>query len=130
VAQARAGFDAAAANYRQVALAAFQNVEDNLAALRILEAEASAQAEAVKSAEQALAIALNQYRAGTVSYLNVVTAQAIALNNRRNAISILGNRLNDSVALIRALGGGWETADLPPAEAIDRHATAPSGVTR
>ena len=125
VAQARAGFDAAAANYRQVALAAFQNVEDNLAALRILEAEAAAQAEALASARQALAIALNQYRAGTVSYLNVITAQAIALNNERNAISILGNRLNDSVALIRALGGGWQETDLPPAGVIDRHATAP-----
>jgi len=125
VAQARAGFDAAAANYRQVALAAFQNVEDNLAALRILEAEAAAQAEAVKSAEQSLAIALNQYRAGTVSYLNVVTAQTTAYSNERNAISILGNRLNDSVALVKALGGGWDASDLPAADRIDRHSTAP-----
>jgi NodT family efflux transporter outer membrane factor (OMF) lipoprotein len=125
VAQARAGFDAAAANYRQVSLAAFQNVEDNLAALRILEAEAAAQAEAVKSAEQSLAIALNQYRAGTVSYLNVVTAQTTAFGNERNAISILGNRLNDSVALVKALGGGWDANDLPAADAIDKHSTAP-----
>ena len=125
VAQARAGFDAAAANYRQVALAAFQNVEDNLAALRILEAEAAAQAEAVKSAEQSLTIALNQYRAGTVSYLNVVTAQTTAYSNERNAISILGNRLNDSVALVKALGGGWEAKDLPAADAIDLHSNAP-----
>ena len=125
VAQARAGFDAAAANYRQVSLAAFQNVEDNLAALRILEAEAAAQAEAVKSAEQSLTIALNQYRAGTVSYLNVVTAQTTAFSNERNAISILGNRLNDSVALVKALGGGWDEKDLPAADAIDRHSTAP-----
>jgi len=125
VAQARAGFDAAAANYRQVALAAFQNVEDNLAALRILEAEAAAQAEAVKSAEQSLAIALNQYRAGTVSYLNVVTAQTTAYSNERNAITILGNRLNDSVALVKALGGGWDAKDLPAADAIDLHSTAP-----
>ena len=125
VAQARAGFDAAAANYRQVALAAFQNVEDNLAALRILEAEAAAQAEAVKSAEQSLAIALNQYRAGTVSYLNVVTAQTTAYGNERNAISILGNRLNDSVALVKALGGGWDAKDLPAADTIDSHSSAP-----
>ena len=125
VAQARAGFDAAAANYRQVALAAFQNVEDNLAALRILEAEAAAQAEAVKSAEQSLAIALNQYRAGTVSYLNVVTAQTTAFSNERNAISILGNRLTDSVALVKALGGGWDAKDLPAADAIDTHSSAP-----
>jgi NodT family efflux transporter outer membrane factor (OMF) lipoprotein len=125
VAQARAGFDAAAANYRQVSLAAFQNVEDNLAALRILEAEAAAQAEAVKSAEQSLTIALNQYRAGTVSYLNVVTAQTTAYSNERNAISILANRLNDSIALVKALGGGWDVKDLPAADAIDRHSSAP-----
>ena len=125
VAQARAGFDAAAANYRQVSLAAFQNVEDNLAALRILEAEAAAQAEAVKSAEQSLAIALNQYRAGTVSYLNVVTAQTTAFSNERNAISILGNRLTDSVALVKALGGGWDANDLPAADAIDSQSSAP-----
>ncbi|HSE12156.1 MAG TPA: efflux transporter outer membrane subunit [Rudaea sp.] len=125
VAQARAGFDAAAANYRQVALAAFQNVEDNLAALRILEAEAAAQAEAVKSAEQSLAIAINQYRAGTVSYLNVVTAQTTAYGNERNAIAILGNRLTDSVALVKALGGGWAASELPAADRIDRNSSAP-----
>ena len=125
VAQARAGFDAAAANYRQVSLAAFQNVEDNLAALRILEAEAAAQAEAVKAAETSLTIALNQYRAGTVSYLNVVTAQTTAYGNERNAISILGNRLTDSVALVKALGGGWQASELPAADDIDRHSEAP-----
>jgi NodT family efflux transporter outer membrane factor (OMF) lipoprotein len=113
VAQSRAAFDAAAANYREVALAAFQNVEDNLAALRILEAEAAAQAEAVKAAETSLAISLNQYRAGTVSYLNVVTAQTTAFANERNAISILGNRLTDSVALVKSLGGGWDVTQLP-----------------
>jgi NodT family efflux transporter outer membrane factor (OMF) lipoprotein len=130
VAQARAGFDAAAANYRQVALAAFQNVEDTLAALRILEAEAAAQADAVESAETALTIALNQYRAGIVSYLNVVTAQTTAYSNERNALNILGNRLTSSVALVKALGGGWQAADLPPADAIDRHAQAPADGTR
>ena len=130
VAQARAGFDAAAANYRQVALAAFQNVEDYLATLRILEAEAAAQADAVKSAETALTIALNQYRAGIVSYLNVVTAQATAYSNERNALNILGNRLTSSVALIKALGGGWQANDLPPADAIDRNAQVPEGGVR
>jgi NodT family efflux transporter outer membrane factor (OMF) lipoprotein len=130
VAQARAGFDAAAANYREVALAAFQNVEDNLAALRILETEAAAQAEAVKSADTSLAIALNQYRAGTVSYLNVVTAQTTAYGNERNAISILGNRLTDSVGLIKALGGGWDASSLPAADAIDRHSEAPPAATQ
>jgi len=129
VAQARAGFDAAAANYRQVALAAFQNVEDYLATLRILEAEAAAQADAVKSAETALTIVLNQYRAGIVSYLNVVTAQATAYSNERNALNILGNRLTSSVALIKALGGGWQANDLPPADAIDRNTQAPGETT-
>jgi NodT family efflux transporter outer membrane factor (OMF) lipoprotein len=110
-AQARAGYDAAVANYREVVLAALQNVEDNLAALRILEGEAVAQAEAVAAAETALRIANNQYRAGTVSYLNVITAEAAAYSNERNAISILGNRLTDSVALVKALGGGWNADD-------------------
>ena len=130
VAAARAGFDAAAANYREVALAAFQNVEDNLAALRILEAEAAKQDEAVKAAEQALAIALNQYRAGTVSYLNVITAQTTAYSNERNAISILGNRLTDSVALVKALGGGWDARELPAPGSIDRRAKAPDDSSR
>jgi len=129
-AQARAAYDAAAANYRQVSLAAFQNVEDNLAALRILEQEAVAQDDAVKSAERALAISINQYRAGTVSYLNVVTASATAFSNERNAIQILGNRLEDSVQLIKALGGGWQQDDLPAAGEIDLHAPAPKDSAR
>ena len=112
-AQARAAYDAAVANYRETALAAFQNVEDNLAALRILENESAVQAEAVKLAQESLKIALNQYRAGTVSYLNVVTAQATAYGDQSKAITILGTQLNDSVALIKALGGGWQASDLP-----------------
>ncbi len=114
-AQARAAYDAAVANYRETALAAFQSVEDNLAALRILEKEAGAQDDADKAAEQSLAITINQYRAGTVSYLNVITAQTTAYSNERNAITILGTRLSDSVALIKALGGGWQASELPAA---------------
>jgi NodT family efflux transporter outer membrane factor (OMF) lipoprotein len=128
-AQARASFDAAAANYRQVALAAFQNVEDNLAALRILEQEAAAQADAVKSAEQALTITTNQYRAGTVSYLNVITAQTTAYSNEQNAITLLGTRLNDSIALIQALGGGWDERDLPAAGEISKRSQPPGANT-
>ena len=125
--QARAAYDAAAANYREVALAAFQNVEDNLAALRILESEAEAQADAVRAAQESLKIANNQYRAGTVSYLNVVTAQATAYSNERNAISILGNRLTDSVALVKALGGGWNKMELPePGENGDARKDPPA----
>ena len=123
--QARAAFDAAAANYREVSLAAFQNVEDNLSALRVLEAESAAQADAVAAAEEALKITLNQYRAGTVSYLNVITSQATAYSNERNAISILGNRLTDSVGLIEAIGGGWDETQLPTPHAIGADSPPP-----
>src|SRR5439155_1093690 len=83
-----------------------QDVEDNLAALRILEQEASVQDEAVKAARESLAIVLNQYRAGTANYLAVIVIQAAALSNERSSITILGRRLTASVALIKALGGG------------------------
>jgi len=93
-------------------------VEDNLAALRILEEEARVQDAAVKLAQQSVAVIRNQYKAGTVSYLNVITAQTTALTNERTAIGILGSRITDSVLLIEALGGGWNAADLPSAEAV------------
>jgi NodT family efflux transporter outer membrane factor (OMF) lipoprotein len=108
--QARAAYDASAAVYRQTVLTGFQEVEDNLAAQRILGAEAQAQAEAVQAAQQSLAVTLNQYQAGIVSYLNVVVSQTIALNNQRTAVDILDRRLSASVLLIKALGGGWKTA--------------------
>ena len=114
-AQAIATYDENVANYRQTALAGFQEVEDNLAALRILEQEAAVQDEAVKSARESLTITLNQYRAGTVNYLSVVIAQATALSNEREALTILGRRQTASVTLIKALGGGWNAAQLPPA---------------
>ena len=110
--QAIAAYDASVAAYRQTVLAGFQQVEDNLATLRLLGEEAAVQHEAVQSAEQALALALNQYRAGTVSYLNVVVAQAAALANRRSAVDILGRRMVASVQLVTALGGGWSAAEL------------------
>jgi NodT family efflux transporter outer membrane factor (OMF) lipoprotein len=113
--QAIAAYDESVANYRQTVLTAFQDVEDNLAALRILEQESSVQDEAVKAAREALAIVLNQYRAGTANYLAVIVIQAATLNNERTAITILGRRLTASVALIKALGGGWNEA--PPATA-------------
>jgi outer membrane protein TolC len=95
------------ANYRQVTLTAFQEVEDNLAALRILEEEARSEQEAVEAARLSLSLVLNQYKAGTVSFLNVVTAQTALLNEERNAVGIETRRLAAVVALIRALGGGW-----------------------
>jgi outer membrane protein TolC len=90
-------------------LAGFQEVEDNLVALRVLEQEAAVH-EAVKSARESLTITLNQYRAA--NYLAVVVAQAIALSNERTALGILGRRLAASVALTKALGGGWNAAAL------------------
>jgi len=113
-AQAMATYDENVANYRQTVLAGFQEVEDNLAALRILEQEALVQDDAVKSARESLTITLNQYRAGTANYLAVVVAQATALSNERAALAILGRRLTASVTLIKALGGGWDAAQLPP----------------
>ena len=111
-AQAIATYDENVANYRQTVLAGFQEVEDNLAALRILRDAAAVQDDAVKSALESRAITLNQYRAGTANYLAVVVAQATALTNERTALSILGRRLTASVALIKALGGGWNAPAL------------------
>jgi NodT family efflux transporter outer membrane factor (OMF) lipoprotein len=121
--QAIAAYDATVATYRETVLTGFQEVEDNLAALRILEQEAAVQDEAVKSARESLAITLNQYRAGTANYLAVIVVQAQALANERSAVNILGQRLNASVALIKAIGGGWKEA---PA-ASERATTQPSG---
>lgn len=116
--QARAAYDQTVAAYRQTVLTGFQEVEDNLAALRILDQEARVQDEAVKSAEQSVTISTNQYKAGTISYLDVVTVQTIALNNERTAISILGRRMNAAVLLVKALGGGWKASDLPTSDQV------------
>jgi outer membrane protein TolC len=94
-------------------LAAFQQVEDNLAALRVLENEAGAEAQAVKAAQNALDISTYQYKAGTVNYLTVITEQAILLQDQVQAVSILTRRLGASVLLIQALGGGWDASTLP-----------------
>jgi NodT family efflux transporter outer membrane factor (OMF) lipoprotein len=105
--QAIASYDATVAAYRQTVLTGFKEVEDNLAALRILEEESQVQAEALQAARQSVELVTNQYKAGTVSYLNVITAQAIALSSERTAVDLLNRRLAASVLLIRALGGGW-----------------------
>lgn len=113
--QARAAHDADVAFYRQTVLTGFQEVEDNLAALRILQEEAQVQDEAVKAAEQSVTVTTNQYKAGIVNYLDVVTVQVIALTNERTAVNVLGNRMSASVLLIKALGGGWNVSALPSA---------------
>jgi len=106
-AQAVAAYDAAVASYKQTVLAGFQAVEDNLATLRLLADESVAQDRAVHSAQRAEQLALVQYRAGTATYLAVVTAQTLALSNQRSAMQLLGRRLAASVALVAATGGGW-----------------------
>jgi NodT family efflux transporter outer membrane factor (OMF) lipoprotein len=115
--EARAAYDASVAAYRQTVLTAFQGVEDNLAALRVLEQESRVQDEAVAAAQQSVTLTTNQYKAGTVSYLNVITVQTIALNNQIAAVQILGRRMAAAVLLIQALGGGWSASDLPSANA-------------
>ena len=108
VEQARAVYDTDVAAYRQTVLTGFQEVEDNVAAQRILGTEAQAQDEAVQAARQSLTVITNQYQSGIVSYLNVVVAQTTALANERTSVDILGRRLTASVLLIKALGGGWK----------------------
>ena len=109
-AQAVAAYDASVAAYRQSVLAGFQEVEDASMSLRLLAEAAGIQGEAVRAAAEALQIADDQYLAGTVSYLNVVTAQAASLNAERSAIDIAGRRLLAAAALIKALGGDWSPA--------------------
>jgi len=111
--QSLAAYDATVANYRQTVLTAFQQVEDNLAALRVLENEAQAEDEAVKAAQNSLDISTYQYKAGTVNYLTVITEQAILLQDQVQAVSILTRRMSASVLLIEALGGGWDASTLP-----------------
>ena len=112
VRQARAAYDAAVANYRQTVLVAFQQVEDELATLRILEQQYTVQDQATRSANLAVQLTLNQYKAGTVAYTAVVTAQAIALGDAQTLLNIRQSRLTASVALIQALGGGWNASSL------------------
>ena len=105
--------DAATANYRQTTLGAFQEVEDNLAALRILENETQEQRQATASAQDWLQVSTNRYKGGVDNYLQVIIAQTSALSNERNEADILRRRMDASVLLIKALGGGWSTSELP-----------------
>ena len=115
----RALLDAAVADYRQVVLTGFQQVEDELAALRILTEQAAAEDIAVASSREAERIIFNQYKAGTVAYTNVVIAQTTALTNAEAALSVRQSRLVASVALIEALGGGWDGSKVPGREQIE-----------
>jgi NodT family efflux transporter outer membrane factor (OMF) lipoprotein len=113
VAAARASYDQAVATYRQTVLTAFQQVEDELAALRIFEQQAAAEAVAVASATRAVAVTLNEYRAGTVAYTTVITEQEQLLSDEQAQLSVLQNRFIASAALVQALGGGWNAGLLP-----------------
>lgn len=108
-----ANYDALVANYRQTVLTAFQQVEDNLAALRILSHEAHQQKDATASSEESLQIFTNRYIGGTDPYLQVDIAQTLVLQNRRNDVDILRRRMDATVLLIKALGGGWHVSQLP-----------------
>ncbi|MEO6422008.1 MAG: efflux transporter outer membrane subunit [Candidatus Nitrotoga sp.] len=109
--QAIASFEKSVADYRQIVLSGFQEVEDNLSTLRILNEEAKVQIEATRSAKESVTLFNNQYIAGTVSYLNVVTAQATALDADIRSLNITGRSLVASTALLKALGGGWPDLD-------------------
>lgn len=108
-----ADYDATVATYRETVLTAFQEVEDNLAALRILSQELDQQNTAVASAQRSLSLATDRYRSGIDSYLNVITAQATLLANQRTAVNLQMQQMTASVELIKALGGGWSDTQLP-----------------
>jgi len=111
--EAIAVYDQSVANYRQTVLTGFQQVEDNVAALRILEHEAQVQDKAVIAAQKYLELAWTRYKGGVTSYLEVTTAQSAALSDELTAVNILGRRMVDAVTLVQALGGGWSSSSLP-----------------
>ena len=122
--ESRALLDQTAANYREYVLVAFQEVEDNLAALRILAQEAETQQVAVAAAEHSVQLSLNRYKGGVANYLEVTTNQGIALSDERVAVQIRGRRMVSSVQLIQALGGGWNRSEIPGGKIPNLPATA------
>jgi NodT family efflux transporter outer membrane factor (OMF) lipoprotein len=124
--QARAEYDGTVANYRLTVLTAFQEVEDNLAALRILSRELEQQNAAVASAQRTLSLSTERYKSGIDSYLNVITAQTTLLTNQRTAVNLQMQQMTASVQLIKALGGGWNTSQLPsPKELVAKPKPTP-----
>ncbi len=120
VQEEQAAYDATVATYRQTVLTAFQQVEDNLAALRVLENEAQAEDLAVKAAQNSLNIETYQYKSGIVDYLSVITAQTTLFQDQASAVNILTRRMAASVLLVEYLGGGWNTSALPSAKSLSR----------
>ena len=119
VEQARATYDQNVASYRQTVLTGFQQVEDELSTLRILQQQAVVEVEAVKTAQEAARLTLNQYKAGTVPYSSVITAQAAALQAEQTALTVTENRLTASVTLVEAIGGGWDAGKLPAPDQVE-----------
>jgi len=118
VAEEQAAYDQTVADYRQTVLTALQQVEDNLAALRVLETESTTLQNTINSADRALTISTAQYRAGTTSFLTVITSQATLLDAQRSQIALLTRRLTASVLLVEAVGGGWDVSKLPTAAQV------------
>jgi NodT family efflux transporter outer membrane factor (OMF) lipoprotein len=114
----QAAYDATVAAYRQTVLSAFQEVEDDLSNLRYLAEEAVEEQQAVAASQEALSLEMDRYRAGTDSYLNVITTQIIALGDQQTAITILQQRMSAAVDLVKALGGGWDASTLPSGNAL------------
>jgi NodT family efflux transporter outer membrane factor (OMF) lipoprotein len=126
----KAAYDSTVAAYRQTVLTAFEEVEDDLASLHYLAEEAQQQQEAVAAAQLSLALELDRYKAGTDSYLSVITTQAIALNDEQTAVTILQRRLTAAVDLVKAMGGGWDASTLPSGDAIRSVALADPARTK
>jgi outer membrane protein TolC len=121
VLQFRAQYDETVANYRQAVLTAFQQVEDNLASLRILSVEIQHQDAAVVAADRTLVLALDRYKLGIDPYLNVITAQTALLSNKQTAVNLRIQQMTASEGLIQALGGGWDASQLPtPAQLVSK----------
>jgi outer membrane protein TolC len=111
--QTRALYEQSVDNYRQTVLVAFQEVEDNLAALRVLQEEAKTEDAAVAAAQHSLDLSTTRYKGGVTNYLEVTTAQSAALSDEVTALEILIRRMNASVLLIKAIGGGWNVSQIP-----------------
>jgi len=114
------------ASYRETVLGAFRDVEDNLAELRILAEESQAQDDAVTSSKRSLTLTTNRYVGGAATYLDVVVVQAVALSNERTSIQISRRRMSASVRLVKAVGGGWQVADLPTDQDVLARSSKPT----
>ena len=125
--QYRAQYDQTVANYRNTVLTAFQQVEDNLSGLRILSQEIQEQDIAIRSAQRSLGLATDRYRLGIDPYLNVITAETALFSNQQTAVNLRITQIVDSVQLIEAIGGGWDSSTLPTSQQIiSRQAQLPA----